>query len=198
MKYFWLLSCHSIVVLFLMLFTLNAELNFPDTFSIKAPVLGHFALVLDWFTLAMGTLIFGFGILVTNRFCYNLLFRLKVPATFSNDIGLLVAMFLKYIIPMSLVVLLEFNGESVMLKMPVTYTCFRIFMSLSLLFDVLVYTFKYNELSHVTVRIGKWSLVYPCKKIYNLLTFLLWSNFVGTIFWMCKQKYETVKQHQSR
>lgn len=182
----------------LVLFTMSAETNLPGSVAIKSMLFGSAPIVLDWWSVVVYAFVFLLALVAINRMCYDLIFRLKLSAPFRNNIGLLVAMTLKYVLPMTLLIILDINGKSVMLNMPVTYFFYRVFMGLSMLYDLLAYTFQYNDESVIATRIGKRHFTHPCKKVHYYLTILLWTNFFTSLAMAYKHIYQSEKQPTRR
>ncbi|WP_157962961.1 hypothetical protein [Chitinophaga deserti] len=71
-------------------------------------------------------------------------------------------------------------------------------MSMSLVLDLIVFSFKYAGDDVITIKIGNRKFVYPCKKIHNYLAFITWSAFSVSVGKVYKTKIDNSKHSTLR
>ncbi len=143
---------------------------------------------MDKYMFCIIAIIIAFVLLAVNRFCYGLIFRLECAPRFKNDLGLLVAMLLKYTAPTLVAIFVEFNEKSIIYDMPGTYTVFRLILVISLMVDVVLYLFNYKEETLIPIKIAGREFAFPCKFIYHLVVWVLWGFFAATVYRIYKDR----------
>lgn len=193
-KFFY---CDFVMGLGLMLFSLIAETDFSDTLVVKF-AFADFALPLNWFILVFGTFMFSVFIFLVNLICYDIFYYKNVPNRLRNEFGFLLVLLLKYALPTFLIWSVTIGGVSVLEEMPVTSFIFRAFMSISLVLDLVVFSFKFSGDDVITIKFGSKTFVYPCRKIHNYLTMITWGIFAVSVGKVYKTKIDSSKHSTLR